>query len=146
MVLTPPPPRGGTGIQLNFHRRALLPCALPISVQAEVANSFSIRSTDWSRQSPTKCSSRHSPEIAWIHPPQIHLTANLLEFDGSRLEGVQSFEIRWSPQIQRTVGEELPSIVAFIDNITFHPVPEPSSLALLASGVVAIVIAQRRMM
>ena len=38
------------------------------------------------------------------------------------------------------------SIVAYIDNITFHPVPEPSTLLLLASGFVALLIARRRMM
>ncbi len=36
--------------------------------------------------------------------------------------------------------------LGFLDNITFHPVPEPSTLALLAFGLVALVIARRRMM
>ena len=35
-------------------------------------------------------------------------------------------------------------LVAFIDNITFHPVPEPSSLALLACGLAALMIYHRR--
>ncbi len=38
----------------------------------------------------------------------------------------------------------LPPVVAFIDNITFHPVPEPSNLVLLAFSLGAILIAQRR--
>ncbi len=36
--------------------------------------------------------------------------------------------------------------VGFIDNITFHPVPEPGTLGLLAGSLVALVIARRRMM
>ncbi len=34
--------------------------------------------------------------------------------------------------------------VGFIDNITFHPVPEPGTLTLLAGSLVALVIARRR--
>jgi len=40
--------------------------------------------------------------------------------------------------------EERGPIVAFIDNITFHPVPEPSSLAFLGFSLGAILIARRR--
>ncbi len=36
------------------------------------------------------------------------------------------------------------SVVAFIDNITFHPVPEPSTLALLAVCLAALMIYRRR--
>ncbi len=36
------------------------------------------------------------------------------------------------------------ALVAFIDNITFHPVPEPGTLGLLAGSLVALVIARRR--
>ncbi len=35
-------------------------------------------------------------------------------------------------------------MVAFIDNITFHPVPEPGTLGLLAGSLAALVIARRR--
>ncbi len=38
----------------------------------------------------------------------------------------------------------LPPVVAFIDNITFHPVPEPSTLALLVFSLGAILIARQR--
>ncbi len=38
----------------------------------------------------------------------------------------------------------LPPIVAFIDNITFHPVPEPSTLALLAFGLAALAVRDKR--
>ena len=36
--------------------------------------------------------------------------------------------------------------VGFIDNITFHPVPEPGTLALLAGSLMALVMARRRML
>ncbi len=38
------------------------------------------------------------------------------------------------------------SLLAFIDNITFHPVPEPGTFGLLVFSLVALVIARRRMM
>ncbi len=44
----------------------------------------------------------------------------------------------------RSVDVPVGRVVAFIDNITFHPVPEPSTLALLAFSLVALVIARRR--
>jgi hypothetical protein len=40
----------------------------------------------------------------------------------------------------------LPPIVGFIDNITFHPVPEPSTLGLLAVSLATLVIGRRRIM
>ncbi len=38
----------------------------------------------------------------------------------------------------------VPPVVAFIDNITFHPVPEPSTLAFFAVALGALVIGRRR--
>jgi len=47
--------------------------------------------------------------------------------------------------IQKVIGMDPPeAAVVFIDNITFHPVPEPSSLALLAFGLAGLVIGRRR--
>ncbi len=73
-------------------------------------------------------------------------TAAMMTFQGMRLEGVHRVEIRWNlqPEIQVQIGEPtaLPPIVAFIDNVTFHPVPEPGTLGLLAGSLVALVIAR----
>ncbi len=44
--------------------------------------------------------------------------------------------------LQLVIGME--PALAFIDNITFHPVPEPSSLVLLAFSLGAILIARQR--
>ena len=40
--------------------------------------------------------------------------------------------------------ETIPWNRSFIDNITFHPVPEPGTLGLLAVGLVALGIYRRR--
>ncbi len=55
--------------------------------------------------------------------------------------------ISWGPdpEIPSTGGRRQP-LVAFIDNITFHPVPEPGTLALLAVSLAALLIARHRMM
>ena len=42
------------------------------------------------------------------------------------------------PVVQGGIPPE--PLVAFIDNITFHPVPEPSALALLAVGLAVLAI------
>ncbi len=63
--------------------------------------------------------------------------------DVSSLTGVRPIEFIWG----FGSGTEPPlRIVAFIDNITFHPVPEPGTLGLLAGSLAALVIARRRMM
>ena len=46
------------------------------------------------------------------------------------------------PVVQGGVRPEPP--IAFIDNITFHPVPEPGTLGLLAGSLAALVIARCR--
>ncbi len=61
--------------------------------------------------------------------------------DVSAINGVSIIGFAWGFVSE---SEPPPTMVAFIDNITFHPVPEPSSLALLAFGLVALVIARRR--
>jgi hypothetical protein len=38
----------------------------------------------------------------------------------------------------------LPPIVGFIDNITFHPIPEPTTLVLLGIGLVGLAVLRRR--
>ncbi len=40
-------------------------------------------------------------------------------------------------------GTLLPPVVAFIDNITFHPVPEPGTLTLLAVSLTALGMCRR---
>ncbi len=47
--------------------------------------------------------------------------------------------------VQRVIGMDPPEpAVVFIDNITFHPVPEPGTLGLLAVSLVALGIYRRR--
>jgi len=55
--------------------------------------------------------------------------------------GMGHVEITWENSLPN-VGH--PSVVAFIDNITFHPVPEPSTLGLLTMTLAALLIARRR--
>lgn len=54
---------------------------------------------------------------------------------------VESLVISWSLPAAEASD---PSVVAFIDNITFHPVPEPGTLALLTVGLVVLLIGRRR--
>ena len=76
-------------------------------------------------------------------------TAPMMTFQDMRLEGVHRVEIHWNllqPEIQRPIGEGTPpAIVAFIDNITFHPVPESSSWLLLSLGIAGVVMIRRKL-
>ncbi len=69
--------------------------------------------------------------------------------DVSTRTGVWSVHILWNHSIivVSPFPIEIPTpppVVAFIDNITFHPVPEPGTLTLFAGSLVALVIARRR--
>ncbi len=69
--------------------------------------------------------------------------------DLSDVNQVVRLEIYWASPDSYTLcsgGGECftPPTPAFIDNITFHPVPEPSTLVLLAVSLVALVISRRR--
>lgn len=68
----------------------------------------------------------------------------MIELEGSRLEGVHSISIHWNSDVQHQLGEAPPAIVAFIDNITFHPVREPSTRFLVSLGLAALVTARLR--
>ncbi len=69
--------------------------------------------------------------------------------DVSTRTGVWSVGILWNHSIivVSPFPIEIPTpppVVAFIDNITFHPVPEPGTLALLAVSLAALGIGRRR--
>jgi len=66
---------------------------------------------------------------------------SLRGYDVSSFTGVGTVGVTWRIES----GSNPPDpIIAFIDNITFHPVPEPSTLGLAALGLVALLIARRR--
>ncbi len=69
---------------------------------------------------------------------------SLRAVDVSSMTGVTDVHFVWGLPTSEIVNELPPPIVAFIDNITFHPVPEPGTLTLLAGSLVALVIARRR--
>ncbi len=59
--------------------------------------------------------------------------------DVSSITGIRNVGFFWGFE---SGYEPPPTSVAFIDNITFHPVPEPSTQGLLASSFAALVIAR----
>ncbi len=50
-----------------------------------------------------------------------------------------------SNRVVHVVGAEAESVAAFIDNITFHPVPESSSWLLLSLGIAGVVMVRRKL-
>ncbi len=70
---------------------------------------------------------------------------------GPGFEGVSTITFLWRPIgfVVDCLPSPCPPLppdhrLGFIDNITFHPVPEPSTLALLAISLGAILIARQR--
>ena len=68
---------------------------------------------------------------------------SLRAVDVSSVTGVTEVRFFWGFP---TVDEGLPPpIVAFIDNITFHPVPEPSSWLFLSLGIAGVGMIRRKL-
>ncbi len=61
--------------------------------------------------------------------------------DVSSTNGVGIIGFVWGFEFESVPPQ---TIVAFIDNITFHPVPEPGTLMLLAFSLTALMLARRR--
>ncbi len=61
--------------------------------------------------------------------------------DVSSINGVGIIGFAWGFEFESVPPQ---TIVAFIDNITFHPVPEPSTLGLLIVSLAALVITRRQ--
>ncbi len=62
--------------------------------------------------------------------------------DVSAINGVSIIGFAWGFVSE---SEPPPTMVAFIDNITFHPVPEPSSWLLLSLGIAGVVMIRRKL-
>ena len=70
---------------------------------------------------------------------------SLRAVDVSSLRGVNEVRFVWGFPTSE-IFHELPTpIVAFIDNITFHPVPESSSWLLLSLGIGGVVMIRRKL-
>ncbi len=67
---------------------------------------------------------------------------SLMATDITPVTGVRELGFFWGFESPPDIL--LPPVVAFIDNITFHPVPEPGTLALLAVSLAALVIGRHR--
>jgi hypothetical protein len=62
------------------------------------------------------------------------------------LRDVALVRIRWNRTfLPEDLFPSIPPIVGFIDNITFHPVPEPSSWLLLSLGIGGVVMIRRKL-
>ena len=67
---------------------------------------------------------------------------SLRGYDVSSFTGVGTVGVTWRIES----GSNPPDpIVASIDNITFHPVPEPSSWLLLSLGIAGVVMIRRKL-
>ena len=65
--------------------------------------------------------------------------------DVSHLTGMQSIAIVWDGLTGLPAGNgTLAPLVSFIDNVTFHPVPEPGALLLLALAALGLGSARLR--
>ena len=62
--------------------------------------------------------------------------------DVSSINGVNIIGFAWGFESE---SEPPPTIVAFIDNITFHPVTEPSSWFLLSLSIAGVVMIRRKL-
>ena len=86
-----------------------------------------------------------------LHSAYARATSKELNFENlvrwSRFKGIdliENTEVIFIGVPTLPFGAPPISVVAFIDNITFHPVPEPSTLALLAVCLAALMIYRRR--
>ncbi len=65
-------------------------------------------------------------------------------FDVSHLVGFHEIVVEWFPVSPGSCMPPCPAVSTyFIDNITFHPVPEPATLVLLGLGVVGLAVLRR---
>ncbi len=70
---------------------------------------------------------------------------DLRSFDISGFVGMGALSIFWNSLV--SIPEDpcgRLNFIGYVDNITFHPVPEPGTLGLLAVGLAALVIERRR--
>jgi hypothetical protein len=66
-------------------------------------------------------------------------------FDVSHLVGFHEIAVHWEPLSPGSCTPPCPAISTyFIDNITFHPIPEPTTLVLIGLGVVGLAVLRRR--
>ena len=65
---------------------------------------------------------------------------SLWTIDVSSQVGTREVIIAWG----HNIADDPALIAAFIDNITFHPVPEPSTLALIALGLAGLAVGRWR--